>query len=253
MRYDGVLICSDFDGTLSVGSIGISKENADAIKMFQSKGGRFTLATGRTPLYIAQTVKNVEFNAPLINVNGASIFDAECNKKLATRSLGDASEFAGDIFAHPDCQSVRFVMEDYSTLVIEKDEKDCLKALEQNIGRNILKLVYVFNSTDTPASLVKSYTQTHGHSFYFSRSWAYSVEVLNKLATKGTMLKSLKLMLPQVDLTVGIGDYENDIPLITEADIGYAVANAIDEVKKAADRVTVSCEENAIAKIIYEL
>ena len=31
MRYDGVLLCSDFDGTLAVDSK-VSKENLDAIK-----------------------------------------------------------------------------------------------------------------------------------------------------------------------------------------------------------------------------
>ena len=60
-------------------------------------------------------------------------------------------------------------------------------------------------------------------------------------------------MLPDVDLTVGIGDFDNDLPLVSQADIGYAVANAVESVKAAADRITVSCDEHAIAKIIYEL
>jgi hydroxymethylpyrimidine pyrophosphatase-like HAD family hydrolase len=41
--------------------------------------------------------------------------------------------------------------------------------------------------------------------------------------------------------------------MIRAADIGYAVENATDEVKSAADRLTVDCKEHAIAAIIREI
>ncbi|MBR0360470.1 MAG: HAD hydrolase family protein, partial [Clostridia bacterium] len=50
-----------------------------------------------------------------------------------------------------------------------------------------------------------------------------------------------------------VGDYENDISMIEVADKGYAVSNAIEPVLKAADYVTVSNTESAIAKIISEI
>ena len=59
--------------------------------------------------------------------------------------------------------------------------------------------------------------------------------------------------LPGVRLTVAAGDFENDLSLIAEADVGYAVANASEEVRAAADRITVSCGEHAIARIVEEL
>jgi len=249
MRYDGVLICSDFDGTLAVDSK-VSKENLDAIKMFQANGGKFTLATGRTPYYIADSVNDLTVNAPMICVNGASIYDCSANKELYSLPLGDTSSFAKDIFCHDDCQSVRLVFGDYSTLTVEKGN---VELLEKHLGDHIYKLVYVFNGTDAPIENLNRHKDKFGHIFYFSRSWAYSLEVLDINATKGELLKRLKVMLPDVDLTVGIGDFDNDLPLVSQADIGYAVANAVESVKAAADRITVSCDEHAIAKIIYEL
>ena len=59
--------------------------------------------------------------------------------------------------------------------------------------------------------------------------------------------------MPEIHTVVGIGDWENDLSMIEEADIGYAVANACEELKAAADRITVSVNENAIAKIIDDL
>ena len=50
-----------------------------------------------------------------------------------------------------------------------------------------------------------------------------------------------------------VGDFENDISMIKEADIGYAVGNAADELKAVADRITVNAADGAIAKIIYEI
>ena len=56
-----------------------------------------------------------------------------------------------------------------------------------------------------------------------------------------------------VHTTIGIGDYENDLSLLESSDIGYAVDNAIDSVKEAADRITVANTNDAIAAIIEEL
>ncbi len=252
MRYDGVLMCSDFDGTLAVNST-VSKENIEAIKMFQANGGRFTLATGRTPQHIAESVPELAPNAPMISVNGAVLFDSSNQKELIKIPVGDTSAFAKEIFCHPDCNMVRMVCGDYSTVAVKRDDKAPLVALERALKLPLLKLVYVFNSTAAPLTLSEQYKKEYGDRFYFSRSWEYSVEVLDINATKGALLKELKNHLTGVDLTIGVGDFDNDVPLVKEADIGYAVENAVDAVKQAADRTTVSFKDSAIAKIIYEL
>ena len=55
-------------------------------------------------------------------------------------------------------------------------------------------------------------------------------------------------------MTVGVGDYENDITMLEMADIGYAVKNASDDAKAAADRVTaVDNDHGAIAFVIDDI
>ena len=44
--YDGILIMSDWDGTLSTGGT-VTEENCRAIRDFQAEGGRFTMCSGR--------------------------------------------------------------------------------------------------------------------------------------------------------------------------------------------------------------
>lgn len=49
------------------------------------------------------------------------------------------------------------------------------------------------------------------------------------------------------------GDYNNDISMFNAAKVGIAVFNGCPEALAAADFVTVSNEENAVAKVIYDL
>lgn len=87
----------------------------------------------------------------------------------------------------------------------------------------------------------------------FEMSWCAGLEGFASGVCKGSAVKILRETLGGIHTVVCVGDYENDISMIRYADIGYATANAIDEVKAAADRITVSCRENAVAAIISEL
>ena len=89
--------------------------------------------------------------------------------------------------------------------------------------------------------------------FAANRSYKNGVELHALESGKGACLNDIRARDPSIRLTVGIGDYENDVSLIKMADIGYAVANAEPEAKSAADIVTVACADHAIARIISDL
>lgn len=48
-------------------------------------------------------------------------------------------------------------------------------------------------------------------------------------------------------------DYDGDISMLREADIGYAVDNASDYVKREADRVTVHAKDGVIRHILQDI
>ena len=52
---------------------------------------------------------------------------------------------------------------------------------------------------------------------------------------------------------IACGDGFNDISMIEYAGVGVAMANAQEEVKAAADYITVSNDEDGVAKVIYEM
>ena len=79
-------------------------------------------------------------------------------------------------------------------------------------------------------------------------------EVLPKGINKGVALKKLAEYLNiDVSRTVAIGDYDNDVAMLRAAGCGIAVANASKAAIEAADVVTVSNEEDAIARVISDL
>ena len=92
------------------------------------------------------------------------------------------------------------------------------------------------------------------NNFDFIRSEKTLFEILPKGISKGTSITKLcKHLNLDVSRTIAIGDYNNDVPMFYEAGVGIAVSNACKDALKAADFVTVSNEEHAIAKVICDL
>ena len=60
-KFEGILLCTDLDGTLLRNDKSISRENLDAINYFMSEGGYFTFITGRMPYTSSNIYKTRRF------------------------------------------------------------------------------------------------------------------------------------------------------------------------------------------------
>lgn len=88
----------------------------------------------------------------------------------------------------------------------------------------------------------------HFNHFY---STDFYLEFLPRVATKGTALCTLRETTHgQGRKIVAVGDYENDIAMLRQADIGIAVENALPIVKDNADSVVSDNDHHAIAEAI---
>ncbi len=83
------------------------------------------------------------------------------------------------------------------------------------------------------------------------RSAPFFLEFLNKKVNKGFGVRLLaeKLGIKPSEV-ICIGDAENDIHMIEFAGLGVAMGNAFPEVKKKADYVTKTNEEDGVAHVI---
>lgn len=273
-KFDGVLLCSDIDSTLLMGGV-LPEENQKAIKYFQDNGGRFTLCTGRLFDFLDKYSHLVIPNAPFIAMNGTMIVDKSTGETLYSHPLdADPGKMVEDTlrtlpyllaaYVFPEGHSTKVTLTDsgdFEVFFPESKERSPEKAknaaeLNKIFGypdkNKIYKIVFTVpteKSDEAKAAIMERFSD-----FSVFRSWINGIEVQSHEVDKGKGARMLARLLGDVKLLVCAGDYENDISMIEEADIGYAVANAHPSVKAAADRITKrECLEGAIAEIIYDL
>ena len=100
-------------------------------------------------------------------------------------------------------------------------------------------------------SLYLNLLEKFGSEFDVTCSAQVLVEVSPLNDNKGEALKFIASHYGvTMDSTVAVGDNLNDLPMIKQAGVGVAVGNAVRELKDAADIVTVSNNDGAVAKII---
>ncbi len=263
-KYEGYMICTDLDGTLTEppkdgsDNVYVSKENCEAIEEFKAGGGLFTFSTGRRPAYIRENIfPFVTPNAPMITVNGASIYDHVNDRILKSVFLPKT------VHNVPLEAFGNFRKSLEEVYIIAEKEEFCLQFSEENFEKKFKEIIvlhedwykFVFRGVNEKETLnfQKFLKGKYSHCCYLPRSWQTGQEVLALTATKGERALELKRMFPSVHTLICVGDHENDIPMLEKADKGYAVSNAVPEVLKVADFITVANTEAAISKIISEI
>ena len=264
-KFDGILICTDLDGTLLRNDKSISHENSEAIEYFKREGGYFTFITGRMPYTSRSLYDMVKPNAPVGCINGGGIYDFERNRYLWSQTLPcDVSELVDAV-----CEGVPSVgvqMNALDKIYFCRENERMAKFRSFTGAPNIVgdyrtlevpvaKVVFGSDSEEE-INRIADILRNHPRSaeFDYIRSERTLYEILPKGSSKGNLLPRLAEILGvKMSRTVAVGDYNNDVSMIKAAGVGIAVSNAVAEAKAVADRVTVSNEEHAIAKIIEEI
>lgn len=264
-KFENILFCTDLDGTLLNDEKQISRENLDAIEYFKSEGGKFTFITGRPPIISFDTYNKVKPNVPFGCFNGGGLYDGKRGELIWSVLLPEGAAELVD-FVDKNFPKIGIQINTDKELFYQKESDGTVKFREitntvykygdfKTIKEPIVKVL--FASTD--ANLMdKLSNELPKHpkaaNFDFIRSELILFEILPKNVSKGNVLKKLADYL-NIDMknTIAIGDYNNDISMLKAAGVGVAVGNAIPEAKAAADIITVTNNEHAIAKIIDDI
>lgn len=265
MKFQGILLCTDLDGTLLSSDGRISDENRSAIEYFQREGGRFTFVTGRPPEVTRPLLQQIQPNAPVVCLNGGGIWDAERDEMIYAAYVDEdvdtmidavlaAVEGVGVIVNAPGGVFFSNETENNAEYCRRCGQALPVRQISQ-IARPFYKIVFMHREdarVAQVAALLAAHPLTDRYSYIQSERELY--EILPKGANKGDGLLRLADYLGiERSHTLAVGDYNNDISMIRAAGVGYAVANAVPEVKAAADRITVSHNESAIAAMIRDL
>ena len=263
--FDGILICTDLDGTLLDSSHRVSEENLKAIRYFENEGGKFTFVTGRPPVCVTEIYKTVRPNAPFGCFNGGGIYDAEHQSYVYTKELRrDVCELIDDALDAIPTMGVQ--VNTFGPIWFCR-ENAAMERFRRITG--VPKLICELHEIEAPFAKIvfsdldvanvdrlREFLASHPRAaeFDFVRSERTLYEILPKGANKGSILPHLArhLSVP-LSHTVALGDYNNDVEMLRAAGMGIAVSNAVQEAKDAARRITVSNDEHAIARVIDDL
>lgn len=261
-KFEGILFCTDLDGTLYSDDKTVSKENLDAIEYFKSEGGLFTFITGRVPKTSKSICNTINPNAPYGCINGAGIYDPFSNRYLWTQQLPrEVLELVQYVDVNLPEIGIQFNTE--TEIYFYKDNSalerfrrvtgvENISCTYEELHDPLLKIVFAHHKEDQIAEL-KDLLSRHPKSgnYDFIRSERRLYEILPKGVSKGNALVKLAELLGiDMNKTIAAGDYNNDISMLQTAGLSFAVSNAVDEAKAAADHITVSNNEHAIATII---
>ena len=238
-KFEGWLLCSDLDGTFE-----FCRENFEAIDYFRKNGGRFTVTSGRNSDYIRK-IEGLRSDVPAVILNGALVCDIEKDETIYRSLLGDCLYEVLEYVSYDD---------NIDEVYVHTGQESMAYALGTKLPeRGWSKVVFVERDEAAAVRLKDKLKEKFSDRLSIFRSWSRCVEVLPCGQNKGTAVRFLVDYLGDVTKLICVGDYENDIDMIAAADIGFAVENAIDEVKAVADVILPPFNENAIVHLIKYL
>lgn len=233
------LIALDMDGTLLNNQHEISDGNRQAIKEAQEKGVHVVLSTGRSLQNCRPHADELGLASYLVTVNGSEIWDEKC--ELVERNLlkSDHIEWMLELAKQHE-----------ATFWAINTERNWHNEIPEDL-HNVDWLKFGFNvHDDATRELILHELKAKGE-FELTNSMPYNIEVnpIGISKAKGLQLVCDRLGIEMKNV-MAVGDSLNDLAMIMEAGIGVAMGNAQETLKKAADWVTATNEEDGVALAI---
>ena len=265
IEINKIILLSDLDGTLLDSNSIASEKNKEAIKKFVELGGNFGIATGRGHQNALGFLDGVVINTPSIVYNGSMLYDFEQSVPSVVKILP-----AEDLI-----ESILWVMDSYKDVMVQiyGIEMSYIVSSRESVDEEILSYhqpatfinldniikedwvkILISGNHDELVELEKHLDASH---LKDKVRWVFSSEIFLEIlpldVSKGTMLHELRKIYSDDHKIIAIGDFYNDIEMIQEADCGIATFNAPEAIKNLSNRVTVSNDDSAVAKVIEDI
>lgn len=265
---DYKLLVLDVDGTLLNEEGVISKRTLAALRKAQQMGVVIALASGR-PLHgllpIVQHLDLDKYGGYILAYNGAQILNAKTDKIILSQSIEkevfpfiekEANKHNMAIFTYNESQ---VLTNDASNPYIIKEarinnmEVQEFKPLSSAIDFNPHKCIMVNDDLSEIMKLEEEFKMRLDGVMNVFRTEPYFLEIVPELIDKsnalGVLLETLHISAKEA---IVIGNGVADYSMIQMAGLGVAMGNATDSVKRCADVVTESNNEDGIALIVEE-
>lgn len=259
MLFDGVLIASDFDGTLANSNGEVTPEVRRTVSWFIENGGRFTVCTGRT--YQGFHSYSPEYiNAPVILANGGMAYDYAGGKIAYLDGIGDEA-----------IPALRDVCAAFPEVCIELYPfgQSLAIHLNQRSERHFTNQGIVFEHVADPADAprpwakvmlggsrpdiraVQEYLAGARPEIHFLPTDGEFLEILRPGVDKGTALMKLARTLSIAPEHIyAVGDGYNDTEMLRAAAEAFVPANGDEYARACAAHIVCSNDAGAAAEVV---
>jgi Cof subfamily protein (haloacid dehalogenase superfamily) len=250
------LIALDVDGTLLNDRYELTERTKRTVRDVHEAGATIVLCTGRSPVNTLPLMEELGLEGTLITHNGAATISSGDRRivhqfPFAVEQLAELVRYCRERKIHLDvCTPFRLYIETdlseaeaamYRKFMLEPDRLDDVLAL----GEAPVKFT-VFGDK-AAINRVEEDWRNMSLPLTVLRSGDYFIDIMHPEATKGNALKRLAESLGiERSQVMAIGNYYNDLEMIRFAGLGVAMENSPDEVKREADVVTASNNEDGV-------
>ncbi len=267
-KFKNILIASDIDGTILWDYAYINPRNFEKLRYFCENGGHFALSTGRShrDVFIVAHPLKEYVNMPCILCNGAYLYDHGSDEILhpfyldprplieAFRSVKEqfpdigmrATAVQGFLCPEEDGIAIQFLKKsglDHLTTVLP---------LQRFAEQKIFKAVFTSADTQRLLCVQEELRKNLGDIYDVLLSGKTILEILPKGVSKKTQFPYLKTIYPGTELWC-IGDFYNDLEMLSGADVAVCPENAVDEIKQICRLQVCHCKDGAVADMIDEI
>ncbi|MCR5149435.1 MAG: Cof-type HAD-IIB family hydrolase [Eubacterium sp.] len=268
---DKKLLVLDIDGTLTNSKKEITLPTKNALRRIMEEGHLVMLASGRPTPGVRRYEEELEmakYGGYLLTYNGARITRCSDNKDIFTRKF--SKEYVHKLYDYCCEKNMGIVTyEDFEDTadpyVICGREPDKyleweakinglplkpVKNFKERIDRDVYKVLMTADP-EISEGLEKELQGMYGQYFNITRSEPFFVEAMNSEVDKAKAIeKVIDILGIEHKNVIACGDGFNDTSMVKYAAIGVAMANAQNAVKRVADFITSSNDEDGIVKVI---
>lgn len=262
------MIAIDLDGTLLNSKKEITPRNREVLAQAKAAGVKVVLCTGRPLRAIRPYLEElnlkepgdyaITFNGGLVQKNDTGeIMDKSAMTLAQVRELiqlGKDLQLPIDVVSDEVVYSIPTSPDHLSIYGSLNPLLDCRPMAEDQLTEEMLfnKAVVAYPQEYLDQQIAKIPDAIRDE-FEVIKTREVLLEFMPKGVTKayGCELLAQHLGITREEI-MAIGDEENDLPMIAYAGIGVAMANAVPDVKAAADVITGSNEEDGVAEIVAQ-
>lgn len=261
------VLALDLDGTLTNCEKKITEKTKRAIMQMQQEGHCIVLASGRpTPgvLPIAKELCLAKYDGYILSYNGAKMIRCKTGETVYQQTLPE--DIVPELFSMADELGIG-MMTYGAEGVIANMHHDEYMELEARINQIELHhyenpaehITFTVNKclgtapVEIAPEIEKKFAKRFGNRISVSRSEPFFIELVPQGIDKAFSLAKLCDILgcTKEDM-IACGDGFNDVSMIEFAGLGVAMGNAQKPVKKVADYITRTNDEDGVAHVIHK-